>query len=74
MKITNIYPDIRGVTHFGEINIPLINKGDIGSLSEIVEAEGIIFRETESDYNYSSYRLLQVYNTNYPLKNQRKIY
>ncbi len=53
MKITRIYPDADGETHFGEFDIPLKNSGDIGRLSQIQKATGIIFRETTGDYNYS---------------------
>ncbi len=53
MKITRIYPDSDGETHFGEFDIPLRDSGEIGVLSQLQKATGIIFRETPGDYNYS---------------------
>lgn len=53
MHITSIYSDERGESHFGEVDIPLTDSGDIGCLSETLNATGIIFRETSGDYDYS---------------------
>ncbi len=53
MKITRIYTDTAGETHFGEVDIPLKDAGAIGLLSELEEATGIIFRETLGDYDYT---------------------
>lgn len=53
MKITRIYADAAGETHFGEIDIPLEDAGAIGILSQLQEATGIIFRETAGDYDFS---------------------
>ncbi|MCO5183197.1 MAG: cupin domain-containing protein [Anaerolineae bacterium] len=52
MKITRIYTDADGETHFGELNIPLKDAGTIGLLSQLQPATGIIFRETPGTYNY----------------------
>jgi hypothetical protein len=52
MKITRIYSGSDGESHFEDIEIPLENKGDIGKLSQLVKATGIIFRETPADYNF----------------------
>ena len=46
MKITRIYTDADGETHFGELDIPLKDAGTIGLLSQLQPATGIIFRET----------------------------
>ena len=53
MKITRIYADATGETHFGEFDIALNDAGAIGLLSELEEATGIIFRETPGDYDYT---------------------
>ena len=53
MKITSIYPDSDGETHFGEFDIPIKDSSEIGILSKLQKATGIIFRQTPGDYNYS---------------------
>lgn len=53
MKATRLYTGPDGASHFEEIDIPLKSAGDIGSLSELVPVTGIIFRETDGDYDYS---------------------
>lgn len=53
MKATRLYTGPDGASHFEEIDIPLQSAGDIGSLSELVPVTGIIFRETDGDYDYS---------------------
>ena len=53
MQVTRIYTDADGESHFEDINIPLTDAGDIGALSEMVKATGIIFRETNGDYDYN---------------------
>ena len=45
MKITRIYTGEDEQSHFEEIEIPLFDQGDIGRLSEIFSASGVIFRE-----------------------------
>ena len=52
MKVTRLYTGEDGESHFEDIEIPLKDAGDIGKLSELEEATGIIFRETSPDYNY----------------------
>lgn len=52
MKITRIYTGTDNESHFEEIEIELESAGDIGKLSEKVNATGIIFRRTEPDYDY----------------------
>lgn len=53
MKISRVYTDPEGESHFDEIEIDLLDAGDIGQLSELQEATGIIFRETAEDYDYA---------------------
>ena len=52
MKVTRVYADAAGDSHFGEIDIPLQDGGTIGRLSERHPVENIIFRENDSDYDY----------------------
>ncbi|MFZ0547570.1 MAG: cupin domain-containing protein [Candidatus Promineifilaceae bacterium] len=53
MKITRIYSDSNGESHFEDIDIPLADSGEIGTLSRIQKATGIIFRETAGDYDFA---------------------
>lgn len=53
MKITRVYNDARGKSHFETVEIPLEDAGEIGRLSERFPASGIIFRENDADYNYN---------------------
>lgn len=52
MTITRLYTGEDNESHFENIEIALEGAGDIGALSETVEATGIIFRKTPPDYNY----------------------
>lgn len=53
MKITLLYTGPDNESHFEEIEIDLEDAGNIGHLSEKLDATGIIFRRTEPDYNYT---------------------
>lgn len=52
MKITRLYTGTDNESHFEDIEITLNNAGEIGKLSEKVNATGIIFRKTEPSYDY----------------------
>lgn len=52
MKITRLYTGDDSESHFEDLKIPLKDGGEIGKLSELESATGIIFRETGSDYDY----------------------
>ncbi len=52
VKITRIYADENGESHFEEVKKKLYDKGSIGFLSEMEEAIGIVFRKVKSDYDY----------------------
>ncbi len=52
-KVTRVFADKEGESHFEEVTIPLRDVGDIGRLSEIVHAESIIFRENDQGYGYN---------------------
>ncbi|MBP2616681.1 hypothetical protein [Chryseobacterium jejuense] len=52
MNITRIFSDEKGETHFEIIEIPLVDQGDIGFLSETLEVKKLQFREVSADYDY----------------------
>lgn len=52
MRVTRVTTDAGGESRFDEIEIPLQEAGEIGSLSEPFAARGVIFRENAPDYNY----------------------
>lgn len=53
MKITRLYTGSDQQSHFEEIDMPVRDRGDIGSLSEAIAATGVIFRETPASYHYA---------------------
>ncbi len=52
MKITRIFTVSDAETHMDDIEIPLSNAGEIGFLSEMIPARGVILRHTGADYDY----------------------
>ena len=50
--ITRIYSDANGDSHFEDIKIPLKDDGEIGFLSDLIPAKGIVFREVLPSYDY----------------------
>lgn len=52
MKITRLFSDEHGESHFVDIDIPLKSAGEIGRLSEIIPVKGMMLRENPGDYNY----------------------
>lgn len=52
MKITRLYTGADGESHFEDIDIPLTDQGQIGRLSTLIPATGVILRETGADYDY----------------------
>lgn len=52
MKITRIYSDENGDSHFNEIEIALTDHGNIGFLSEHYDVSRLQFRKVAADYNY----------------------
>ncbi|MBU1097927.1 MAG: hypothetical protein KKB34_15695 [Bacteroidetes bacterium] len=53
MKITRLYTGIDKESYFEEIDVPLFDSGEIGRLSQSQSVSGIIFRETDGDYDYN---------------------
>jgi len=52
MKITKIYSDDDGESHFADVDITLADAGPIGRLSERFPVGSIIFRENDAGYDY----------------------
>jgi quercetin dioxygenase-like cupin family protein len=51
--VTRIYSDSNGDTHFEDIEIPLEEAGSVGKLSEVLPANGVVFREVEPSYDWN---------------------
>lgn len=52
MKITRIYSDSNGDSHFEAMEIALTDKGEIGFLSEHYAVTRLQFRKVSADYDY----------------------
>ena len=52
MKITRIFSDEEGESYFEDLEIPLIDQGEIGYLSENFEVKRLQFRKVSADYDY----------------------
>jgi hypothetical protein len=56
MRVTRVYADERGESHFDERDYALEPAGPIGSLSGRIPAKAVIFRENEPGYDYDWHR------------------
>ena len=52
MRVTRVYSDDRGETHFADVEIELSDAGEIGHLSRAVPAKSVVFRRNNRDYDY----------------------
>lgn len=52
MKITRIYTDPNGDSRFEDIEIPLLDQGEIGYLSEKIGVTSLQLRKVSPDYDY----------------------
>ncbi|HEX3036470.1 MAG TPA: hypothetical protein VHT73_15340 [Thermodesulfobacteriota bacterium] len=52
MKITRIYSDSDGESHFEDVKVELQDAGQIGRLSKRFTVKEIIFRENDPDHYY----------------------
>lgn len=52
-RLTRVYADQNGDSHFGDITVALNKEGQVGSLSEMIPVKGVIFREVEPDYDWN---------------------
>jgi hypothetical protein len=48
--ITRVYSGPDGESHFEDVEIDLTDRGQIGRLSVLMDATGVLFRETDGDY------------------------
>jgi hypothetical protein len=51
-KVTSVYSDTNGESHFKDIEIPLTDSGSVGGLSEPFPAKSLIFREVSPSYDW----------------------
>lgn len=52
MRITRVYADEHGESHFADEDIQLRDAGTIGHLSEAIPATSVIFRKNDPGYDY----------------------
>jgi hypothetical protein len=52
MKVTRVYADKQGESHFADDEYPLHDRGSIGRLSEPIPARSVIFRTNQPAYDY----------------------
>ena len=52
MRVTRIFSDEAGDSHFGEVTYALKDSGEIGRLSHAIPAKGVYFRENDPSYDY----------------------
>ena len=52
MKVTRVFADAAGESHFDTLDIELEDQGTIGRLSERQPVGSIIFRENDADYDF----------------------
>jgi quercetin dioxygenase-like cupin family protein len=52
-QVTRVYSDNNGDSHFEDIEIPLKEAGSVGRLSDVLPANGVIFREVEPSYDWN---------------------
>ena len=52
MKITRVYADEQGESHFDEMEVELRDAGPIGHLSDPIRAREVIFRRNDPGYDY----------------------
>lgn len=51
-QVTRVFADAQGESHFDQVAIPLKDAGEIGRLSEMAEAKGVLFRENDPSYDF----------------------
>ncbi len=51
MKVTRVYTGDDNRSHLEDIEVPLKTGHPAGAMSDLVNATGVIFRETTGDYN-----------------------
>lgn len=51
-SVTRIYSDTNGESWFEDIQIPLLEAGEIGFLSEGIPSKKVVFRKVKPTYDY----------------------
>ena len=51
-KITRIYSDPNGDSHFDTVDVDLKEAGEVGRLSKAIPAQSVIFREVAPSYDW----------------------
>jgi hypothetical protein len=51
VKITRVYSGDDGESHFEDVELALTDRGMIGRISKLMDATGVVFRETNGDYD-----------------------
>lgn len=51
MQVVRIYTGDDGESHFQDVDIELGTRGPAGSVSQMVDGPGVVFREVDGDYN-----------------------
>lgn len=51
MHVTRLFTGADGESHFEDLDIPLQDLGPVGAMSKLIEATGVVFRETGPDYD-----------------------
>lgn len=59
MNVTRVYATPDGESHFEDVEIPLHDAGEIGMLSDGIQAREIIFRRNAPSYDYDWHRAPQ---------------
>lgn len=52
MMVTRIYEDSNDESHFDDLDIELLDTGQIGLLSKPWTSKAVIFRQTDGSYDY----------------------
>jgi hypothetical protein len=52
IAIVRIYTGPDNRSHFEDLQIPLTSAGKIGFISALMKSTGVVFRETDGDYDY----------------------
>lgn len=52
MKVVRVYTGPDNKSHFEDVEVPLKDGGKAGFMSELMKATGVVFRETDGNYNF----------------------
>jgi hypothetical protein len=52
MKVVRVYTGPDNKSHFEDVEVPLKDGGKAGLMSALMKATGVVFRETDGNYNF----------------------